>query len=167
MGKDEVATLVAYNFWADNEILSACERISNADFTRQVTPDPGWHSLRGTLVHLLDTEYGWRAALQGLPDSGVMRETDFPNVASLTARWQAERAAWSAFIADLTDDALSVVWGVNGKRRRTRWQTILHVVNDGTYHRSEAAAMLTGYGQSPGELDFEGYLMWREAGSGP
>jgi hypothetical protein len=25
-----------------------------------VTPDQGWHSLRGTRVHLLDEAHGWR-----------------------------------------------------------------------------------------------------------
>ncbi len=160
MHKTDIETLIAYNFWADNEILSACERLSAADFTRQATPDPGWHSLRGTLVHLLDTEYGWRAALQNLPDSGVMREADFPDVASLRVRWQQEEAAWRAYIAGLDEAALNAVWRAEDTIQRTRWQTILHVINDGIHHRSEAAAMLTGYGRSPGELDFEGYLVW-------
>ncbi|MCS6910271.1 MAG: hypothetical protein NZM11_06855 [Anaerolineales bacterium] len=47
MHKADVETLVAHNFWADNEILSACERISDEEFTRQATPDLGWHSLKG------------------------------------------------------------------------------------------------------------------------
>jgi uncharacterized damage-inducible protein DinB len=160
MHKSDVMMLIAYNFWADQEIISACRRISVADFTRQAKPDPGWHSLRGTLVHLLDTEYGWRVALQNLPDSGVIREADFPDVETLAARWQEEQAAWLSYTADLDDDGLNEVWREDGTIQRTRWQTILHVINDGTYHRSEAAAMLTGYGQSPGELDFEGYLVW-------
>ena len=161
MHKKDIETLIAYNFWADNEILTACERISVANFTRQVTPDPGWHSLRGTLVHLLDTEYGWRTVLQNLPDSGVISEADFPNVASLKARWQAEEAAWLDFITSLDETALNAIWREEETIQRTRWQTILHVINDGTHHRSEAAAMLTGFGHSPGELDFEGYLVWR------
>jgi uncharacterized damage-inducible protein DinB len=165
MHKTDVVTLVAYNFWADREILSACERVSAVDFTRPAAPDPGWHTLRGTLVHLLDTEYGWRVALQNLPDSGVLSEDAFPDVASLKARWQEEQAAWHSYIAGLDEAALNEVWRVDGEIRRTRWQTILHVINDGTYHRSEAAAMLTGYGQSPGELDFEGYLVWIESTS--
>jgi uncharacterized damage-inducible protein DinB len=159
--KTDIETLIAYNFWADNEILNACERLSAADFTRQATPDPGWHSLCGTLVHLLDTEYGWRAALQNLPDSGVLNEADFPDVASLRTRWQVEEAAWRAYVAGLDEAALNAVWREEDNIQRTRWQTILHVINDGTHHRSEAAAMLTGYGRSPGELDFEGYLVWR------
>lgn len=160
MHKSDIATLIAYNFWADNEILTACERLPLADFTRTATPDPGWHSLRGTLVHLLDTEYGWRAALQQAPDSGVIDEADFPDVASLKTRWQEEQAAWLSYVAALDDAALNGIWHVDDKVRRTRWQTILHVINDGTHHRSEAAAMLTGYGQSPGEIHLEGYLVW-------
>ncbi len=160
MHKSDIETLIAYNFWADNEILSACERISAEAFTRAATPDPGWQSLRGTLVHLLDTEHGWRAALQQAPDSGVIDEADFPDVASLKTRWQEEQAGWLSYVAGLHDTALNEDWRSDGKIRRARWQTILHVINDGTYHRSEAAAMLTGYGQSPGEIDLDGYLVW-------
>jgi uncharacterized damage-inducible protein DinB len=35
----------------------------------------------------------------------------------------------------------------------------MHVINDLTYHRSEAATMLTGYGYSPGELDFDQFVV--------
>lgn len=161
MHKTDAVTLLAYNFWADNEILQACRQITPEQFTRAVTPDPGWHSLRGTLVHLLDTAYGWRAALQDLPDEGILAEEDFDDVEQLRARWQAEEAAWTAYIDGLSEAELNAVWGERDGRRRVRWETILHVINDCTHHRSEAAAMLTGYGSSPGDLDFEGYLIWR------
>ena len=35
----------------------------------------------------------------------------------------------------------------------TMWQALLHVFNHGTQHRSEAAALLTDAGRSPGDLD--------------
>jgi uncharacterized damage-inducible protein DinB len=35
---------------------------------------------------------------------------------------------------------------------------MLHVANHGTQHRSEVAAMLTGFDQSPGSLDLLDYL---------
>ena len=37
------------------------------------------------------------------------------------------------------------------------WTMALHVVNHGTQHRSEAAALLTAEDRSPGELDLINY----------
>jgi len=44
------------------------------------------------------------------------------------------------------------------KRECLLWHCLFHVVNHGMQHRSEAAAILTGYGASPGELDFTAFL---------
>jgi uncharacterized damage-inducible protein DinB len=109
---------------------------------------------------LVDVAYGWRTALQNMPDDGVLDEVACPDVASLQLRWEAERTAWTSYLAALSDADLQGVWHEEGSLRRTRWQTIVHVMIEGAHHRSEAAAMLTGYGQSPGEIDFEGWLVW-------
>jgi uncharacterized damage-inducible protein DinB len=159
MNKSDIVTLLSYMFWADLRVLNACEEVSSADFVRIVSPDPGWHSLRGTLVHALDTAYGWRAALQGVEDSGVIDENRFADAASLKKRWLEEKEAWLEYVSELTDDDLNGIWWSHEESHRTRWQTIMHVINDMTHHRSEAAAMLTGYGRSPGELDFDQYVV--------
>lgn len=49
MNKSDIVTLIRYNFWANERILTACEQISVEQFRREVTPDPGWGSLRGIL----------------------------------------------------------------------------------------------------------------------
>lgn len=89
----------------------------------------------------------------------MINESDFANAASLKKRWEDERKAWLAYVTKLTDDELNATWWSQGKSKRTRWQTIMHVVNELTHHRSEAAAILRGYGQSPGELDFDHYIV--------
>jgi uncharacterized damage-inducible protein DinB len=44
---------------------------------------------------------------------------------------------------------------------------LVHVVNHGTQHRAEAAALLTDEGRSPGELDLINYAEEQaEVGSG-
>lgn len=159
MHKLDIVTLISYTFWADMRVLTTCEYVTPEEFTQPVMPDPGWHSLRGTLVHALDTAYGWRTALEGIEDTGIIDENHFANAASLKDRWMTEREAWLDYAATLTDENLNTVWWSNEQSTRTRWQTILHVVNDLTHHRSEAAAMLTGYGHSPGELDFDQYIV--------
>ncbi|MGZ9221207.1 MAG: DinB family protein [Anaerolineales bacterium] len=38
------------------------------------------------------------------------------------------------------------------------WHAMAHLVNHGTQHRSEAAAMLTDFGHSPGDVDMLYFL---------
>jgi uncharacterized damage-inducible protein DinB len=38
------------------------------------------------------------------------------------------------------------------------WESMLHLVNHGTQHKTEAAAILTGFGHSPGDIDLIVYL---------
>ncbi len=158
MDKNEIATLLYFNFWANDRILASCERISVDEFTRLHTPDPGWGSLRGILVHTLDTEYGWRSVLQALDEENIMEADDFADVPALRTRWDIERTAWFNYVARLSDESINLGYVEDPSTDTKVWQTILHVVTHGIQHRSEAAAILTGYGQSPGELDFDLFL---------
>ncbi|MCA9971321.1 MAG: DinB family protein [Anaerolineales bacterium] len=149
-----LSTLIRFNFWANGRLLTACEQLPADAFTRDVTPDPGWGSLRGILVHILDAEYGWRMVLQELDADVILKTADFADVAALKARWNRERAAWFDYAASLSEDSLDTASSTG----LTVWQTILHVVTHGSQHRGEAALILTAYGQSPGELDFDLFL---------
>lgn len=158
MNKSDVSTLIHFNFWANDRILKACERISADQFTRLHAPDPGWGSLRGILVHTLDAEYGWRSVLQSLNADDILEADDFAGVQALKSRWGMERAVWLDYVAELSDENINRSYGDDSPNGTKVWQTILHVVTHGIQHRSEAAAILTGYGQSPGELDFDLFL---------
>lgn len=108
-------------------------------------------------MHTLDTEYGWRSNLQELDDI-VLEAADFPDVATLKARWEIEKAAWSEYVSSLSDESLNQSYGEGSQSKPKVWQTIMHVVMHSTQHRAEAAFILTGYGHSPGELDFDLFL---------
>lgn len=77
-------------------------------------------------------------------------------------RWRAEEQAMQAFLGTLTDEHLNgpVRYTLESGtvRERILAHCLWHVVNHATQHRSEAAALLTHYGQSPGELDFTVFL---------
>ncbi len=66
-----IKQLIAYTFWANMRVLQTCTHITPDQFVQPAVPDPGWHSLRGTLVHALDTAYGWRMALTDTTDGGT------------------------------------------------------------------------------------------------
>jgi uncharacterized damage-inducible protein DinB len=76
-------------------------------------------------------------------------------------RREAEWAAVDRWLPTLTDDFIGYV-----HERVPVWQTLVHVVNHGTQHRAEAAALLTGEGRSPGELDLINYAEEQAEGGG-
>lgn len=153
----ELRALVEFTHWANERILAACEQLPDGALSAPVSPDPGWGSLRGILVHTLDTEYGWRLLLQGQDASELLSEADFPGVPALRARWAEERAAWRAYLDALGEDAILAPYGA-GQGGPAVWQTVMHVVLHSAQHRAEAAAILTGHGCSPGDIDFDVFL---------
>ena len=162
MNLRDILTLYDYNYWATHRILAACAAVSPEQFTVSTTHSFG--SLRGTLVHTLDAEYSWRMLLQHktLDTFRALEEEDFPIFEALQERWQEEELAMRDYLLHLSDaDQTGIIRYTTDegeKRERVLWHCLLHVVNHGTHHRSEAAAMLTEHGHSPGELDFTVFL---------
>ena len=76
-----------------------------------------------------------------------------PTLADIANRWREEETALRAYLASLSDAALSSV-----VRKGQLQHYLFHIVNHSTLHRSECAVMLTGYGASPGDVDFTDFL---------
>ncbi|MEP7189502.1 MAG: DinB family protein [Roseiflexaceae bacterium] len=158
----DILTLYDYNYWATRRILAASVDVRPEQFLIPTMHSFG--SLRGTLVHTLDAECAWRMLCQHqtLAYFGAMEEAAFPTFEVLAQRWSVEERAMRDYLAHLTDDDLAeyvrYTTQEGDKRERLLWHCLFHTVNHGTQHRSEAAAILTGYGHSPGELDFTAFL---------
>jgi uncharacterized damage-inducible protein DinB len=167
---DDIRLLYDYNSWANRRILAAAAAVSEAQLTAEPEPRPGYGSLRRVLLHTLDTEYGWRMICQHGTITPDLSEETFPTVAAIAARWREEEAALDAYLAGLGDDDMtsivSYTTGEGVQRNRVLWHCLWHVVNHGTQHRSEAAALLTSYGASPGDVDFTLFLNERAARQG-
>ncbi|MCY4071272.1 MAG: DinB family protein [Chloroflexi bacterium] len=162
MNRGEIELLFQYNDWANQRILDRAEKVSTEQLTAR--NEFGWGSLRGALVHLMDAEYVWRILLNGGVFSGELKPEDFADVSAIRARWAEERAAFWDYLNSLSDDDLAGTVSYEGDgimRHRVLWHCLAHVVNHGTQHRSECAALLTGFGHSPGNLDFTVFLSER------
>ncbi len=76
--------------------------------------------------------------------------------------WTEDDEATCAFVDGLADgDAARVFTSTlpNGNVfRLALWQMMVHVILHGMQHRSEVAAVLTQFGQSPGDLDTLGFF---------
>lgn len=162
MNLRDILTLYDYNYWATRRILAASRNVDPEQFIVSTTHSFG--SLRGTLVHTLDSECAWRMLLQHntLDNFQEMQEQDFPTFDILEQRWKEEELSMRDYLVHLNDADLTGIirytTDEGEKRERVLWHCLLHVVNHGTHHRSEAAAILTDYGHSPGELDFTVFL---------
>lgn len=161
MNKQELLTLYDYNYWANERILRATARVSPADF---VAPHAFSHGgLRGTLVHALSAEWIWRVRCQeAVFPTALLQEADFPTFTDLRMRWQQEEAAMRAYVSSLSDEQINhpiFYKSTDGAPYEALlWQLLVHIVNHGTQHRSEAAAMVTDLGHSPGNIDLIIYL---------
>lgn len=164
MDKNDIVTLYRYNDWANARVLRQAALLAPEQYTAPAPTPQG--SLRGTLVHALAAEVAWRQRWQGDSPTALLSEADLPTFADLRQRWQAEAQALWAFIDSLSDaDLRSVVPYQTTKgvpKQNVLWHMLTHVANHGTQHRSEAAMLLTGYGYSPGDLDFIVFLREQE-----
>ncbi len=160
MNIQDIKLIYEYNYWSNKKILAASAKVSREQFNAAASFPYG--GLRGTLLHILDAEWGWRMFLQNndwsAPD---LNEAEFPTLVAFESRWREEETAMRIYLASLCDEDLIVhrYYNASGEPRdRIVWHCLLHVVNHGTQHRSEAAGLLTNYNSSPGDLDFTVFL---------
>jgi uncharacterized damage-inducible protein DinB len=160
MNTQDIQLLYRYNRWANKRILDAAENLTGEQFLAPASYSHG--GLRGTLTHTLFAEWIWRKRWQGESPTQRIKPEEFPTLASLRARWLEEEKALDAFVASLTDEKLNAPFQFKNTRgedmENILWQAMAHLVNHGTQHRSEAAAMLTEFNHSPGDIDFIVFL---------
>lgn len=158
-----VRDLFDYNYWANRHLLTVAAQLTPDQFTAPSAHS--WGGVQGTLVHILDTEMGWRELLCGRPGAPELKPADFPTVDALQQGWQADEQIMRAYLDGLSDADLQGIiryhTNTGALRERVLWHCLFHVVNHGMQHRSEVASMLTGYGHSPGDIDFTVFLNQR------
>lgn len=159
MQADEVRFLFAYDRWATRRVLAALDGLDPAAWAQPGAV--GDRSLGEVLVHHLGASQRWRHGFQDTGESPSPEREPLPTIQQMRERWEAEWEAVDAWLPTVTDRFVAYVHeGV------PVWQMLVHVVNHGTQHRAEAAALLTAEGRSPGELDLIFYAEERAAEGG-
>ncbi len=177
MKVDEIKLLYEYNEWADKRLLAACAKVSPEQYTAPPSIDAGRGSLRETMVHMLDNIWQWRITLQGYYkepladeaayDATELHEDAFPTFAALHERWLIEQREMRAYLDTLTEETLNgkIRYVIPGAVREFDvWLILVDVLFHATQHRSEASALLTSYGHSPGDYDLVMFLRERASG---
>jgi uncharacterized damage-inducible protein DinB len=153
---DDIRDLFAYDRWATARVLAQLDGIDEPTWSSVHVIDE--RGLGGILVHQLGASQRWR---HGLAEDGLTPRPErepLPTPTELVAQWEAEWPAMEAWLATL-DDA----WLAREDEGIPFGRMLQHVVNHGTQHRAEAAALLTQAGRSPGDLDL---IVWLEDRAG-
>lgn len=151
MRPDEIRFLYDYDRWATEKVLGVLHDIPSELW--RGTGVIGERGLGSILVHQLGAAQRWRHGIQQTGEQPEPEDEPLLSVDELRARWHDEWEAVDAWMPAITQELLDYVHEGVGV-----WQMLAHVLNHGTQHRSEAAALLTGAGRSPGEIDVIFYV---------
>ena len=143
----DVRWLFEYDRWGTRRVLAAAEGCAESLWSSASAI--GERGLGGILVHALGAHMRWRHGWEEGTGPRPRPETEpLPTPFALLRAWEHEWAELDRYLGGL--DERSLERDLDGV---PIWQTMAHVVNHGTQHRSEAAALLTEAGRSPGDLD--------------
>jgi uncharacterized damage-inducible protein DinB len=167
MSPDEIRPLFEYNAWANRRSLAAAEKLTAEQFTKSM--GSSFPSVRDTLAHIYGAEWIWLERFQGRSPSALPNVNLFAEVRTLRETWAVHEERLLVFVAGLNqrdlDQTLEYKTLKFGVYSNPMWQSMLHVVNHGTYHRGQVMTLLRQLGAQPILLDLMHFYRERSTGT--
>jgi uncharacterized damage-inducible protein DinB len=118
--------------------------------------------LFATLAHMVGAEQRWYQRWHAVPLDQLRRDGDYGTAGEIVGEWRAvqqQRREWLTSLSDedLQDDVRYLA-SSGSAEERPLWQTLLHVANHTTHHRSEACVALTSHGAPPQSVDLIDFI---------
>jgi uncharacterized damage-inducible protein DinB len=151
MNPAEMMGLYEYNAWADRRVLDAASALTPEQFTKPL--GSSFSSVRDTLAHIYGVEWLWLERFQGRSPSSLPDVKEFENIDQLKPKWIAFEPTLLNFVRSLTQQDMDRVMEYKtmkfGVYKNALWQSMMHLVNHGTYHRGQVTTMLRQLGAHP------------------
>ena len=156
-------TMACNNAWANHRLLSACLRLTQAEFA--ATRTSFFPSIRATLNHNVTVDWYYvdalERALRGEPVNPDARaffepEEPFPDCAALSAAQHAVDRRLITACRGLKEDRLALPVAIlrrSGVQHETAQRMLAHLFQHQIHHRGQAHAMLAGTSVAPPQLD--------------
>jgi uncharacterized damage-inducible protein DinB len=157
MRSDEARVLAEYNAWMNGKLYAACGALSDEERKR----DRGafFHSIHGTLNHVLLADSIWMGRFEGAPfDFTSLDQELYASFEELAARRVEMDKRIERWARGLTDSALGGKIEFTSKITKrthapTLWRVVLHFFNHQTHHRGQLTALLSQAGVDYGVTD--------------
>jgi len=158
--REHFLSLGRYNRYANERILEKTALVSSEQF---FSPSRFERSLHELLFHTMRTEWVWRNLAQnGVLPGPPLQIAHFPSFNAIEVFWNEEQDNLQSLLEGTPDEDLDLRMDLThrdgSKSFFLRWQMLNHLFLHSMQHRAEAAALLTGYDQSPGDLDYIYYI---------
>lgn len=160
---DHLASLFAYDLWADRALADALGGALYPAGTPPFDTAPVEEAAR-LFAHLTRASEVWLGRVEGTEAAGLPVWPSDPDVPASLARAERAAAGWRALFHETDDLGRTVAYATSrGERFGTALSEIAaHVVNHGTHHRGQAVRLLREAGLEPPVLDLIAYV--REPG---
>jgi uncharacterized damage-inducible protein DinB len=170
MLKDDIQLLYEYDRWANNRVLRAVSALSVEEFTRDL--GGSFDSVRGTLVHIVGSEWGWLTCWKEPAVSSafvtdlwtrqdvLFSPTAFPDFFAVQLKWAEVEREQFEFVSQITDESLGRMLPI-GTTQISLAHLMQHLANHSTYHRGQVAHMMRQLAAEPCATDFAMFLMER------
>jgi uncharacterized damage-inducible protein DinB len=154
-----VRTMAAYNAEMNRRLFEAADRLSEAERRRDRAGF--WHSIHGTLGHILWGDGQWMSRFDDWPRPAIaIKQSDH-----YVEDWAELRAARDKADADISrwagnidqawlDGDMSWFSGAAGREVTAQKRLLVtHFFNHQTHHRGQAHAMITAAGETTDDTD--------------
>lgn len=156
----QTRTMAAYNRWMNGRLYATCGLLPDAQRKRDLKAF--FHSIHGTLNHLLLADRVWMARFGGqiykIKSLDQELYGDFEVLRVEREQTDADIEGWAGRLteADFASE-LSYTSIVNPQARKLPfWLAVAHFFNHQTHHRGQVTTLLSQSGLDPGVTD----LMW-------
>jgi uncharacterized damage-inducible protein DinB len=168
MSPEEMHQLFDYNAWANRRSLSAAEKLTPQQFLRPM--GSSFSSVRDTLAHIYGVEWVWLQRFRGVSPKAIPGAEQYPDVPTLRKSWSEFEPTLSEFVYGLSQADLDRIMEYKtmkfGQYRNPLWQSMMHLINHGTYHRGQITTLLRQHGVQPILTDLIHYYRERSEASG-
>jgi len=157
MRSDEARLLAEYNAWMNGKLYAACAGLSDDERKR----DRGafFHSIHGTLNHVLLADSVWMGRFDGTPFKFKSLDQElyasFDELQKQRVEMDKRIERWARGLTDAALGAKIEFTSQITKRTHapTLWRVVLHFFNHQTHHRGQLTTLLSQAGVDYGVTD--------------